>query len=325
MRVGIIGSGNIVKCCLDALKNTKSVRCESICVREKNLEIAKQYQAQYEIQHIYTEVDQLLNDPHVDIVYLGIPNKLHFSYALKALQAGKNVISEKPFTSDHAEALTLANLAKEKKLFLFEAITAIYSPNVRLIKTLLPKLGAIKLVQSNYSQYSSRYDQYCQGHVHPAFDPAMSGGALYDINIYNIHLSCFLFGVPDNVEYFCNKGFNGIDTSGVTILQYPQFIAVCSGAKDSASPSQTLIQGENGYLKLTSAPNTALSVELFLQSEQQTFNENQFDNHMVYEMEAFSDMLSRNAYDECYQTLDHTLMVMKLLTDARLKTGVIFQ
>ena len=85
MRIGIIGAGNIVKCCLDALNKTQHVRCESICVLKSDLDIAQQYQAQYDIRSIYTEFDHLLNDPNVDIVYLGIPNKLHFAYALKAL------------------------------------------------------------------------------------------------------------------------------------------------------------------------------------------------------------------------------------------------
>ena len=120
----------------------------------------------------------------------------------------------------------------------------------------------VKLVQCNYSQYSSRYPDYLKGVVLPAFDPAFSGGSLFDINIYNVHFVCGLFGKPASVEYFANKGFNGIDTSGVLVMNYPEFIAVCVGAKDSQSPSHATVQGINGYIKLTSAPNTSRSVEL---------------------------------------------------------------
>ena len=324
MRLGIVGAGNIVKWCLEALTMTENVCCEAICVLESDLELAKSYQSKFAINKIYTDFNLFLADPAIDFVYLGIPNKLHFSYAWKALQANKNVISEKPFTSNYDEALQLTNLAKDKKLFLFEAITTIYAPNVLLMKEHLSKIGQIKLVQSNYSQFSSRYNQYLAGQVHPAFDPAMSGGSLYDINIYNIHLSCFLFGMPEKIEYFCNKGFNGIDTSGVVVMQYPDFISVCTGAKDSASPSQTIIQGVNGYLKLASSPNIARSVEVVIDGDTQTLNENEFDNHMVYEMKAFNDMFSRQAYDECYKNLEHSLSVMKILTDARNKAGIIF-
>lgn len=324
MRIGIVGAGNIVKWCLEALTKTEEISCEAICVLESDLALAKTYQETFAINKIYTDFDLFLTDPTIDFVYLGIPNKLHFPYALKSLQANKNVICEKPFSSNYDEALQLKNLATEKNLFLFEAITTIYAPNVLLLKKHLPKIGQIKMIQSNYSQFSSRYNQYLSGNVHPAFDPAMSGGSLYDINIYNIHLSCFLFGIPDNIEYFCNKGFNGIDTSGVVVMQYPDFISVCAGAKDSASPSQTIIQGVNGYLKLASSPNIALSVELVSNGETQMFNENEFENHMVYEMTAFNDMFSRKAHDECYLNLEHSLSVMKILTEARNKAGIEF-
>ena len=88
------------------------------------------------------------------------------------------MISEKPFTSNYDEALQLTNLAKDKKLFLFEAITTIYAPNVLLMKEHLSRIGQIKLVQSNYSQFSSRYNQYLAGQVHAVVTgfPASDGG-----------------------------------------------------------------------------------------------------------------------------------------------------
>lgn len=324
MRLGIVGSGNIVKCCLDAVLHTDSVQTVALCVLERNLKTGESLQSEYDIAQLYTDYAQFLADPAIDCVYLGIPNSLHFSYSLKALQAGKHLICEKPFTTDLDELKQLTQLAKEQQCFLFEAITTIYSPNVLWIKKHLNEIGPVKLIQSNYSQYSSRYDQYLTGNVHPAFDPAMSGGALYDINIYNVHLSCFLFGKPVQIEYFCNQGFNGIDTSGVLVMQYPNFVAVCSGAKDSASPSQTLIQGEKGYIRLTSAPNTALSVEIFTSSGSQTFDLNQYENRMVSELNAFAQMFDEGNYAACYHYLEHSLLVMNVLTEARNKAGISF-
>ncbi len=107
-------------------------------------------------------------------------------------------------------------------------------------------------------------------------------------------------------------------------MQYPNFVSVCTGAKDSASPSQTVIQGVNGYIKLASSPNIARSVEIVIDGNTQTLNENEYENHMVYEMKAFNDMFSRQAYDECYINFDHSLSVMKILTDARNKAGIVF-
>ncbi len=324
MRIGLVGSGNIVKCCLDAITQSDAVQSVALCVRERSVEIGKQLQADYQIDRLYTDYAAFLADPEIDCVYLGIPNSLHFSYSKQALEAGKHLICEKPFTSDVAELKQLIKLAVEQKCFLFEAITTIYSPNVRWMKEHLADIGPVKVVQSNYSQYSSRYDQYLSGVVHPAFDPAMSGGALYDINIYNVHLSCFLFGAPLNTEYFCNHGFNGIDTSGVLVMQYPEFVSVCTGAKDSESESQTVIQGEKGYIHLASAPNTALSVELVTKSGTQTIDLNQYENRMVCELNAFAKMFAEDNWSECYEYLDHSLQVMTVLTDARNKAGISF-
>ncbi|PJC86654.1 gfo/Idh/MocA family oxidoreductase [Vibrio sp. HA2012] len=325
MRVGIVGAGNIVKWCLDALSHIEEIRCEAICVRESSVHKAQQLCDEYRINKLYTDYARMLNDPDVDFIYLGIPNKLHYEYALLALKTGKHVICEKPFTSEVQELMTLAELARNNQCFLFEAITNIHSPNIQIMKECLKKVGQVKFVQSNYSQLSSRYHQYLEGHVHPAFDPALSGGALYDINVYNIHLSCYLFGSPKQITYTCNKGFNGIDTSGVMVMQYPDFISVCTGAKDSASPGQVVIQGVDGCLTLTSAPNVAASVELDVQGNKQCFNANHADNHMEYEFRHFYQMYSENDFTACYRYLDHSISVMQILTQGREQAGIIFQ
>ena len=84
-------------------------------------------------------------------------------------------------------------------MFLWEAIINQYVPNFYKIKELLPKLGKIKIVECNFSQYSSRYNAFKEGNILPAFDYTKSGGALMDLNIYNIHFVVGLFGKPMNI------------------------------------------------------------------------------------------------------------------------------
>ena len=324
MRVGIVGSGNIVVTCLNAISQIAEITYEAIVVRESSWAKGEALAKEFGINKIYTDYQALLNDPEIDIVYIGIPNNLHYEYALAALNAHKHVICEKPFTSNYGELLTLSGIARKNNLLLFEAITLLYSPNFQYIKESLNKIGDIKLVQCNYSQYSSRYPQYRSGTVLPAFDPAMSGGALYDINIYNVHFICGLFGKPDAVEYHANIGFNGIDTSGILIMQYPEFIAVCCGAKDSQSPSHATVQGINGYIKLTSAPNISKSVECCINNELSVIDKHAYENHMVNEFRAFHAMFTQMDYSACYQNLDHSLVVLDVLTQARKKAGIHF-
>ena len=87
---------------------------------------------------------------------------------------------------------------------MIEAITNQYLENFKVIKDSLSEIGDIKIVNINYSQYSSRYDAFKQGEIAPAFNPKMGGGALRDLNIYNIHLLVGLFGNPNRVEYLPN-------------------------------------------------------------------------------------------------------------------------
>jgi predicted dehydrogenase len=249
---------------------------------------------------------------------------MHYEYALKALQSGKNVICEKPFTSTVAEVKTLINLAKEKNLFLFEAITTLHLPNYIKIKEKIGSLGQLKIVQCNYSQYSSRYDKLLAGEVTNIFSPAFSGGSLADINIYNLHFVIGLFGKAKEVKYIANIAENGIDTSGIATLKYDDFICECTGAKDSESPSFAIIQGTKGYIKLNGPANRCISFEVGIDNKIETYNEQKFSNRMVYELIDFENIFSNNDLEKSHKLLEHSLSVIETAVTARKDAGIVF-
>ncbi len=78
MKLGIIGSGNIVVDCLDAVKNIEGIELAGICVREKSLDKGKELAEKYSISKVYTEYEEILNDKNIDTVYIGIVNNMHF-------------------------------------------------------------------------------------------------------------------------------------------------------------------------------------------------------------------------------------------------------
>ena len=137
-------------------------------------------------------------------MYIAVPNILHVKYTRAALEAGRHVIVEKPMAPTAAQAEELAELARSKKLFLFEAVTTQYQDNYAKLREMLPKVGAVTMVQCNFSQYSSRYDAFCAGDVQPAFDPACAGGALMDLGVYNVSYIVGLFGEPNQAKYTAN-------------------------------------------------------------------------------------------------------------------------
>lgn len=254
MKLGIIGTGAIIPVALAGMSAVPSIQKNAILARPHSLERGVELAVKFHIGKVYTDMHQMLSEADMDTVYIALVNSVHYAYAQTALLAGKNVILEKPFCPQFAETESLAELARERQLFLLEAMPLWHSPVYEKIRTLLEAIGPIRLVQCNYSQYSSRYDRYLNHEVLPAFDPKNFGGALYDLNVYNIAFTTGLFGRPDRVEYACHTGWNGVDTSGTLLLCYPGFQAVLSAAKDSESPSFMLVQGEKGWLQVPGKP-----------------------------------------------------------------------
>ena len=323
MKLGIVGAGMIAKEFLDTTPLLKDIELTAICGTKRSEAKLNELKKEYGIKSVFCDYEEFLKCD-LDAVYIALPNNLHFEFAKKALEANKNVILEKPFTSTYKEALILSDLARKKRLFLLEAITTMYSPNYKKIKELLPVLGDIKIVQLNYSQYSSRYDRFKQGIVLPVFDPKLSGGALMDLNIYNIHFAAGLFGKPENVEYYPNIE-RGIDTSGILILDYGFFKCVCIGAKDSKAPIANNIQGDKGCIYLDTSTSICKSFELLMNDGTKTLiNEDNYDRRMVNEFIEFTNMIKNNDMKKCYEMLDHSLIVSEIETIARNKGGVVF-
>ncbi|WP_411350354.1 Gfo/Idh/MocA family protein [Paenibacillus sp. WLX2291] len=322
MKIGVIGTGSIVEAFLSALSQVNHATCTAVFSRKETT--ARPLADKYEIPHIYTNLDEIVSSSQLDWVYIASPNSLHFEYARLALQHGKHVICEKPFTSNAHELQQLIQLAKEKHLFLFEAITNIHLPNYRWIKDNVHRLGSIRMIQCNYSQYSRKYDQLLAGETPNVFNPQFSGGALMDINLYNVHFILNLFGTPQQLSYTANKHENGIDTSGALVMQYDGFTASAVGCKDTRGMNFVLIQGEQGYIHVENGANGCRNVHLHIGDTNEQYNVQTTDNPLYYELVDFVDMFQNDDYEQCYQLLDYSYTVMQTLDRARQDAGIVF-
>ena len=217
--LGTIGSGSIVHTILDQVKVTEGIRLTAVYSRTE--EKGRLLAAEYGADRVYTELDAFLADEEMNTVYIASPNLLHYEQTKKALLAGKHVICEKPFCTKAEQARELTALAKEKKLFLADAVPTAFLPNLEVLKRELPKVGKVKLVLGNYSQYSSRYDLVLKGETTPnVFNPEYGGGCLMDINFYNVYLNAALFGKPLSTAYYPNRCGELADTSGILVMQF---------------------------------------------------------------------------------------------------------
>ena len=315
MKLAVLGTGKIVQEFLPMIQQVSDVELVALLSTPRSLEKAKEMQSHYQIQEVYIDYETLLANDMIDTVYVALPNHLHYQYTKAALLQGKNVICEKPFTLNAQQLQELIQIATEKQLIMLEAITNQYLNNFLQIKKDLAKLGKIKIVECNYSQYSSRYDAFKESKILPAFDPQKGGGALMDINIYNIHFVVGLFGKPEKVQYLANIERN-IDTSGILVLDYGDFKAVCIGAKDSSANIRSVIQGTDGSIEVLGATNEMPRYERRSKTEAESVNVN-LDKHRMYqEFAKFTEVIDQKDLAFVAEKLNHSLTVMQVVDQA---------
>ncbi len=322
IRLGTIGSGPIVHSILDNVAVTDGIRLAAVYSRTE--EKGKQLAAEYGADKVYTDLDEFLEDEEVNVVYVASPNLLHYEQTKKALLAGKNVVCEKPFCTKAEQARELVALAKERHLLLVDAVPTAFLPNFEVVKRELPKVGKVKLVLGNFSQYSSRYDQVLEGGKPNVFNPEYGGGCLMDINFYNVYLNIALFGKPQEAIYFPNIYEGLADTSGILIMKYDGFVSESAGAKDTWGVNSFQIEGEKGYIYVKSGSNRMAGVQVVTKDSEENFNEQEKPNPWYYEVGKLTSLLLNEDYETIYQGLDVMVDVMEVLELARKKAGILF-
>nr|WP_302142165.1 Gfo/Idh/MocA family oxidoreductase [uncultured Schaedlerella sp.] len=320
--LGTIGSGSIVHTILDQVNVTDGIRLTAVYSRME--EKGKQLAAEYGAGRVYTDLDAFLADEEINTVYIASPNLLHYEQTRKALLAGKHVICEKPFCTKADQARELMALAKEKRLFLADAVPTAYLPNLEVLKRELPKVGKVRLVLGNYSQYSSRYDLVLQGEVPNVFNPEYGGGCLMDINFYNVYLNAALFGKPLSSVYYPNRRGELADTSGVLIMQYDGFVSSSAGAKDTWGVNYFQIEGEKGHIYIRDGSNGLAEIRVVTKDSEETFDQQDNPEWRFYEVQKLTECMLAGDYEAVYGRLDVMIHVIEILEEARKKAGILF-
>lgn len=302
MILGILGTGMIVQ---EALPVWKKFHLDKIYILSTDRSYAKacDLKQKYHLDNIFTDYDALLASD-VSLIYIALPNDLHENYAAKALSCQKHVIVEKPavLCADGWNRLLAA--ARHHQVKIFEAMSLHALPAYRQMLSDLEKIGRIRIVSLNYSQYSSRYDLFRSGGNPAVFDAARGGGALNDINIYNIHAVLGLSGRPVRVRYFKNT-YRNVDTSGTLVMEYDDFHAVCIGAKDCNVKHASFIQGELGTIYIRDHVNGMKGYTVCLNCGQtQQYLDRREEHRLYWEFQEFMRIIREDdtaAYDRLAQ------------------------
>ncbi len=290
LRFGIVGTNFISENFIDAVNALPDVRVTSVASRKE--ETARAFAEKHGIPSFFGNYDEFLTDAPIDAVYIATPIGCHHGQTVAALRKGKHVFAEKAAAPRSSLLSEMIEEADARGLVFMEAMRPIHTPTFEFLSRHLSDLGAIRYVQMDFCQYSSRYDAFKAGDVKNAFNPALSNAAVLDIGIYPLSCLLFLFGEPTGVHSSSLLFENGFEGRGTAILSYPTMTAVANYSKieDSAGPS--VIVGEKGVFainKLTSPRTVTFTPR---GGEARTVFTDPTENNMCYEIRHFADAVN---------------------------------
>jgi predicted dehydrogenase len=245
IRWGIIGTGLISTTFAADLELTDSGTVAAVGSRRQ--ETAEAFGERFDVPGRHASYEALVEDPEVDVVYVGTPHPMHHEDALLALRAGKHVLVEKPFTMNAAEAEALVAEARERGLFLMEAMWARFNPHMREVQRLLAEgaLGEIATVNADHSQW------FVEDRAHRLFAPELGGGALLDLGVYAVSFASMVLGEPTRVLALADPAFTGVDAQTSILLGYENRAhAVLTTTLRAKGPTRAAIVGTEARIEI---------------------------------------------------------------------------
>lgn len=245
-RFGIMGAGNIANYFCSGVKLVEEAQV--LAVSSKSLDRAQKFARANGIPDAYGSYAEMLARPDIDAVYIATTHNYHMELIRMALNAGKHVLCEKAMVLTEADAREAFALAKEKGLFLMEAMWSRFLPQYRKARQWIAE-GRIGVLQAAACSVGFRANQDPEGRI---LNPKLAGGALYDIGVYAIEPLTYLLGEPveDVVGVWRPHKVTGVDERVTLILRFPSCDAAIQ-ATIAANPKEYYyITGDRGFIEL---------------------------------------------------------------------------
>ena len=245
IRWGIVSAGRISHTFAKDIKWVDGA--EIVAVAARSQESAKAFAEEYNIPVAYQGYDALFEDPNVDAVYISTPHTHHFAHTKAALEAGKHVLCEKPFTVSPEECETLMALAEEKGLFLMEAIWTYFLPAIQTAKRWLEqgRIGELKHIKADFG-YPIPYDANSR-----EWNVDLAGGCLLEMGIYPVSFN-YLFNpsLDYKLQVIGRRAPNGADRDVTITLDYNDKDSVLNTSFDCRLPNWGFLVGTEGYIAI---------------------------------------------------------------------------
>ena len=306
---GLIGTGGIAETFAADLAFTDSGR--AVAVGSRHLDSANRFADRFDIPNRHASYEALVEDPAVDVVYVATPHPMHHGNALLALQAGKPVLVEKPFTMNAAEAEELVATARSAGLFLMEAMWTRFLPHIAEIRRLLAEgaLGEIVTVTADHGQWFAEDPEF------RLFAPELGGGALLDLGVYPVSFASMVLGTPDRIVTLIEPAFTGVDGQTSMLFGYAggaQAVLTCTLFAES--PTQAAIVGTDARMEIEGVFYAPTSFELISRAGDRTVFETEDEGvGLWYEAEEVARCLHEGLLESPLLPLDESIEIMRTM------------
>ena len=321
IRWGIIGTGGIATTFASDLRLMPDASL--VAVGSRSQSTADEFGTRFDLAHRHATYDDLVNDPDVDAVYVSTPHPGHHNAALSAINAGKAVLVEKPFTMNAKEASSLIDAARSRGVFLMEAMWARFLPHLVRVRELLASraLGDVRIVIADHNQWFARDPS------HRLFDPALGGGALLDLGIYPVSFASMVLGTPTRVTAVSDRAFTGVDATTSAILQYDDGAhSVVTTSLEVAGPNRAVIVGTEARIEIDATFYAPTSFTLIARdgTKVERFVGSVEGRGMQFEAAEVMRCMRAGKLESDVLPLDETLAIMDTLDEIRRQIGLVY-
>lgn len=319
-RWGILASGGIAQ----AFARDLSYFNHHIvaAVGSRSQESADSFAAEFPRCTAYSSYEALVADPTLDAIYVASPHPYHVSNTVLALNAGKPVLCEKPFTINAAEARQMKAAADANGVALMEAMWARFLPHMHKVREILASgiLGDIWAVEADHGQRLSDY-------ANPRhWEPSLGGGALLDLGIYPISFAHMVLGVPDKITSSATFTDKGVDASSTVIFDYKSGAqAILTSNMMVSTPCRATICGTLGKIEIDRTFYNPTSMRVIMHDGTTTEYPKEYKGHGLRDQALeFERVVRSGAKSSAILTPDESILIMESLDEVRKQIGLIY-
>lgn len=310
----IIGPGTIAN---EFAKSLNEEVGEVYGVWGRKFDKAKEFAKNHNVKNVYKNLNEMLKDENIDVVYVATPHSNHHEYVIESLKNNKHVICEKAITVNGKQLKEIKDLANEKNLIVTEAMTIFHMPLYKKLGEIVKNgdLGKIKMIQVNFGSLKE-YDV-----TNRFFSPDLAGGALLDIGTYALsYARYFLSSQPEEILTTVKKFETGVDEqSGIILKNKEDEMAVISLTMRAKQPKRGIVCGEKAYITVENFPRAEKATITYPDGRVETIECGETSKALIYEIKDMIDYIEKKKDND---TLELSTDVVGIMDNVREQWGL---